>query len=143
MTNKKLLIVAAILMVGAACSSTDNGGAVNTPPPSSAAPASPSASTCPTPAASPSGTPTAVSATDALKFEPSAVSVKVGATVQWTVTGTSTHTVTAQAGEPCSFDSGNLDAGAKYALTFTAAGTYKYFCRIHGQSMSGTITVTQ
>jgi plastocyanin len=139
MTKTRFFAGAAILVFAVACSSSDNGGAVQTPPATTSASASP----CATPAAAATGTPVAVSATGDLKFEPPSVSVKVGGTVQWTVTGSASHTVTSQAGQTCSFDSGNLDTGAKYALTFTTAGTFKYFCKIHGQSMSGTVTVTQ
>jgi len=39
-------------------------------------------------------------------------------------------------------NSGFFAAGQSYSLTFTAPGTYSYYCIIHGPMMSGTITVT-
>lgn len=115
--------------VAVACSSTDNGGAVQTPP----------ASTSPTPTTT-SAQP-AVTTTDDLKFVPASLVVKAGTEVVWTIGGSITHTVTAQSG--ATFDSGNLLPGQKFKQTFSAPGTIKYFCKIHGQSMSGTITVIQ
>lgn len=38
-------------------------------------------------------------------------------------------------------NSGTIGPGGHYAHKFTAAGSYPYFCQIHGTSMSGTITV--
>lgn len=77
------------------------------------------------------------------RFEESALSVPVGATVVWRYDGTLPHTVTADNGE---FDSPTLDAeGETFSFTFTEAGVYAYHCRFHGgpggQGMSGTITV--
>lgn len=83
-------------------------------------------------------TSTAVAASDALKFSPSTLTVRVGQTVTWTNDGSINHTVT--------FDSGpafnqSLNTGATVRRTFTAAGTFAYHCSIHGQSMHGTIIV--
>ena len=38
-------------------------------------------------------------------------------------------------------NSGTIGPGGHYAHKFTAAGTYPYFCQVHGTSMSGSITV--
>ena len=78
-----------------------------------------------------------VSATDDLKFAPSASSAKVGDVVQFTNTGSTTHTVT--------FDSGpndsSLNGGDTYQVKVTAAGSYHYVCTIH-PGMEGTLTVS-
>jgi plastocyanin len=108
-----LLLVAA----GACSSSSTKSGATTTPAGSTSA---------------------AITASDALKFSPSTVTVSVGQTVTWTNGGSINHTVT--------FDSGpafsqSLNTGATVTRTFTAAGTFAYHCSIHGQSMHGTIIV--
>jgi plastocyanin len=77
-------------------------------------------------------------------FSPSNLTVSVGDTVQWVNNGNVVHTTTS--GTPSSnpgqlFDSGNLSRGETFSFRFTAPGSFQYFCRIHGISMSGTITV--
>ena len=71
-------------------------------------------------------------------FDPTSLTVSVDATVTWEWhSGGTTHNVT--------FDdntaSQNLSSGS-YSRTFTAPGTYNYHCTIHGQSMSGSVTVS-
>lgn len=82
-----------------------------------------------------------VSETDALKFEPGSLNVKVGDVIQWTNTGSSIHNVT--------FDnksvppSDTMNAGDKFELKFSKPGTYHYVCTFHvAAGMQGTITVT-
>ena len=76
-------------------------------------------------------------------FQPAKLTVKVGTTVHFVNTDTIDHTVTA---DDNSFDSGDLPAGKTYDFTFTKAGTYPFYCAIHGAAggvgMSGIITVT-
>jgi plastocyanin len=72
------------------------------------------------------------------QFAPATVTVAVGGTVTWTNDDGSKHTVTA---DNATFDSGTLNAGATFAHTFTAAGTYAYGCDFHG-NMRGTVIVT-
>ena len=43
---------------------------------------------------------------------------------------------------PAELDSGNMPTGRSYSHTFASAGTYNYFCAIHGAAtMSGSVTV--
>lgn len=70
-------------------------------------------------------------------YDPSERRIRAGDTVVWTHEGDVSHTVTFSGGGP---DSGTLRAGDGYELTFDEPGTYRYFCRFHGQ-MQGTITV--
>jgi plastocyanin len=43
---------------------------------------------------------------------------------------------------PASFGSATLDPGQTFSITFTAAGSYNYYCTIHSYAvMHGTITV--
>lgn len=73
-------------------------------------------------------------------FSPAQLTVSVGTTVIWTNNGFSAHTVTDNSGSV--FDSGILNRGSMFQFRFTNAGSFPYFCRVHGQVMSGTITVT-
>ena len=61
------------------------------------------------------------------------VSVKVGDTVRWTNDDGDAHTVTGGANRVAdgSFDAGNLDPGQVFSHTFTAPGTFPYFCGYH------------
>jgi plastocyanin len=127
-TFKVFAAIAVLSAAGVACSSSDNGGAIQTPPPS--------ASACPTPV----GSAVKVDANTSLKFVPQAITVKVCQPVTWKVVGSLPHTVTGQSGAV--FDSGQLNQDGTYTHSFSTAGTIKYFCKIHGASMSGTITVT-
>jgi plastocyanin len=87
-------------------------------------------------------------------FEPEVVHIRAGQTVEWRNTALITHTVTddkSVAADPddasipegaTPFNSGDLPAGQVYSHTFTAPGTYKYFCAIHeGHAMFGTVVV--
>jgi plastocyanin len=71
------------------------------------------------------------------KFEPQNITVRRGAVVKW-MDKEGSHTVTANDG---SFDSGGLTAGKSFSHKFPKAGTFKYHCSIHGEEMSGTVTV--
>jgi plastocyanin len=71
------------------------------------------------------------------QFVSSAVSVLVGGTVTWTWRGGNLHNVTFSGGGPTSA----TQTGGTFDRTFATAGTYTYSCTVHGQAMSGTITV--
>jgi len=76
-------------------------------------------------------------------YDPTPVTVKVGQTVTWTNASGTNHTVTADAGQSVNFKSQVIKDGENYVFSFSAAGTYQYFCSIHSKtSMSGTIVVT-
>jgi plastocyanin len=67
------------------------------------------------------------------KYVPATVSVKVGDAVTWDFKDTSLqHSVTA---DNASFDSCLLGAGAKFTVTFSQAGDFKYHCSIHAQML--------
>lgn len=76
-------------------------------------------------------------------FRDREISVPAGTTVVWTNTASGSHTVTADDG---SFSSGSLRPGDSFRFTFTAPGTYRYYCGFHGgengAGMSGVVTVT-
>jgi plastocyanin len=96
-----------------------------------------------------SGAEVGVSIVD-LSFEPASITVAEGDTVTWTVTKSvgAQHSVTSgkpgvsEAGK--AFDSGTeglKDEGQTFQHTFDVAGTYEYFCTVHGASMAGVVVV--
>ncbi len=74
---------------------------------------------------------------DQFKFTPAALTVPVGTTVTWTNKDDTVHTVTSNTK---AFGSEALDQGGTFSYTFTAPGTYAYFCKLHPR-MTGTVTV--
>lgn len=81
-------------------------------------------------------------------FTPANLSVSAGTTVTWKwscsndgygySSGCVTHTVTFDDGSGIA--SAPQDSGS-FTRTFSAAGTYKYHCAIHGSAMSGQVVV--
>jgi plastocyanin len=71
-------------------------------------------------------------------YSPASVSIAVGDTVTWSNNGQAQHSATANDG---SFDTGVFGPGGSRSETFTRAGTFSYFCTVHGQSQSGTVRV--
>lgn len=70
-------------------------------------------------------------------YQPAELMVEAGQTVIWTNRGFGPHTVTAAGGE---FDSGRLNAGESFKVTFTTPGVFAYACTIH-PSMHGKVSV--
>jgi amicyanin len=68
-------------------------------------------------------------------FSPATLTIAVGDVVTWTNADAVAHTATG-----AGFDSGLLDHGESYSVTFTAAGTYDYLCTPH-PTMTGRIIV--
>ena len=73
------------------------------------------------------------------RWTPNVVDIEVGETVTWNFAGTTLfHNVrgtTPSPGAPWGV------AGPTVAYTFTAVGTYKFFCELHAQPMRGTVRV--
>ena len=69
-------------------------------------------------------------------FGPQELKVKAGTTVTWTNEDDIPHTIVSLN----NFRSKALDSDDKFSFTFTAPGTYKYFCSLHPH-MTGTIVV--
>jgi len=70
-------------------------------------------------------------------FSPNPVNIPLGATLEWTNTDGTAHTVTADDG---SFGSGSLAKDARFSHTFDQPGPVAYHCSIHS-SMRGTVEV--
>lgn len=142
-------ILVAFIAFAAACSPSNTSA--TSPTVGSAATANSGAGAS-TPAAPASAS---VSMTDALRFEPAALTVRRGATVTWRNTSATMHTVTDDPGKAANkadaalpegaqpWDSGNINPGQTFQHTFDTPGTYKYFCTPHeAAGMLGTINVT-
>jgi plastocyanin len=72
------------------------------------------------------------------QFVPSTVTTETGKTVTWEWVGAEIHNVTWSAGTPA----GSPDQSTgTYSRTFATAGSFSYFCSIHPDLMTGTITV--
>ena len=74
------------------------------------------------------------------EFEPASKTVSVGASVSWQWTGTHQHNVTWVV---ASTNSATQTTGT-FMRTFATAGSYAYYCTIHGTAttgMHGTIVV--
>jgi plastocyanin len=72
-------------------------------------------------------------------FAPATITAKVGDVITFKNEDATAHTATVIDGGACTTP--NIESGNADGLTFTAAGTYKFHCRIH-QTMTGTITVS-
>ncbi len=72
-------------------------------------------------------------------YTPTAVTVAVGGSVTWVWTGNNAHGV--------SFDDPTISASTiqsvgTYSVRFAKAGTFSFFCTVHGRTVeSGTVTV--
>jgi plastocyanin len=86
-------------------------------------------------------------------FSPSSLTINDGERVTWTNTSGADHLVgrcdpascdgaSAGTGTDAGFTSGSVPTGASFSHTFHGAGTYTYFCAIHGYAaMHGVIIV--
>jgi plastocyanin len=69
-------------------------------------------------------------------FAPATLNVPAGTTVRWVNDGRNTHNVTPSTGS-ARRGSGNLKPGKSYVRTFEDAGTFAYYCTLHGTPTSG------
>jgi len=68
-------------------------------------------------------------------FTPPALDVAQGTTVRWINDGRNTHNVTPDRGK--AYGSPDLKPGRSYVHTFEDAGTFAYYCTLHGTPTSG------
>jgi plastocyanin len=75
-------------------------------------------------------------------YNPQNLTIQVGTTVIWRNVGDLPHTVSADDGL---FDSGIINSGSSFEITFTESGEFPYYCALHGGpgqvGMAGLITV--
>ncbi len=74
---------------------------------------------------------------DNFSFTPQTLTVRTGTKVTWTNKDDVPHTVTSTDKK---FKSGVLDTDDQFSFTFSAPGTYSYFCSVHPH-MTGKIVV--
>jgi len=127
------ILAGSVLVIATACG---GGGSTPKPAASTAASVPAAASVAVASCAAGPGTGQQVGIANRL-FTPATLTVSVGSTVTWTNADAATHSVTFDNGPDC----GNLATGASTTVTFSAAGSYPYHCKIH-PSMTGSITVS-
>ncbi len=79
-----------------------------------------------------------------LVFSPASITIHSGDQVQWTWSSSGHSTTSGSPGMPSGvWDSGILNQGASFTHTFNSAGTFPYYCTVHGGccGMVGTVTV--
>ncbi len=80
-------------------------------------------------------------------FNPSTTMIHVGQTVVWRNNDPVFHTTTSGScpGSVCSptpgWDSGMLSSGQTFSHMFSTAGTFTYYCKVHGAAMQGNVIV--
>jgi len=75
-------------------------------------------------------------------YSPTSKTVNRGTTVRFKWIGNRRHSVTKASGPGGSFSSATTKSdGVNFAKTFSKAGTYKMFCKVHPTEMRLTITV--
>ena len=72
------------------------------------------------------------------RFVPDTLTITAGDTVTWTNRDSAMHNVVFLTGLG---QTENFGLGQSSSLRFITVGTYKYLCALHGQSMSGSVTV--
>lgn len=145
-----VLAMTAVLIL-AACSTAGTSGTASVGPPEPAVTAPPASAPAATDAgasdpgagsglcaaSTEAGTVQAVMTGNA--FSPGTIQAKVGDVITWTNNDGVPHTATYRDDPTCSTE--RLGQGESGGLTFSAAGTYAFFCKIHAD-MTGTIEVT-
>ena len=75
-----------------------------------------------------------------ISYDPKSVEVPVGGSIVWTNKAFTNHTATSDDGQ--TFDTGEIKPNeSSRPVKFDKEGEFKYHCKIHGETMSGTIVV--
>lgn len=74
------------------------------------------------------------------RYNPPAITIRLGDTVTWKNLDTAPHTVSTKADAVVAFDSGTLGQNETFSHIFNLTGTYNYHCTFHPE-MVGTIVV--
>lgn len=85
-----------------------------------------------------------------IAYQPATLNIHVGQTVMWRNSEGSMipHTTTSGScsGGTCTangmWDSPQLNPGGTFSFSFASAGTFTYYCRVHGAAMQGRIVVS-
>ena len=154
---RKLLLPAVVALAALASGACNDSNNVTGPNPT-LTPTPPTGGSTPTatPPAGPTPTPP-VGATRTVDVGPggsmtfvdgqsssSTSTISVGDTIQWVwvsgIHSTTSGTCTTSCTEDGIWDSGQ-GSGMTFSHTFTQAGTFPYFCEVHGAMMQGTVIV--
>jgi plastocyanin len=132
-----------------ACGDDDDGDngdgtpattAASSPATTSSPGSSPTQATSPTTAASPTQSSGVTIRVEDNVFSPDARTVPAGTEVTWQWAGELPHSVEG------TFNGQEVKSAQQregtFKFTFASAGTFSYLCGVHGQAMSGTITVS-
>ena len=75
-----------------------------------------------------------------LSYDPRRLEIHVGDSVVWTNEARTAHTATSDDGKTFDTDEVKPEESSK-PVKFEKEGEFKYHCKIHGKSMSGTVIV--
>src|SRR4051812_35749033 len=76
-----------------------------------------------------------------LRYDPKKLEIHVGDSVVWTNESKTAHTATSD-DDGKTFDTGEVEPGtSSKPVKFGKEGEFKYHCKVHGKSMSGTVVV--
>jgi plastocyanin len=76
-----------------------------------------------------------------LSFDPKKLEIRVGDSVVWTNESKTAHTSTSD-DDGKTFDTGEVEPSkSSKPVKFEKEGEFKYHCKVHGKTMSGTIVV--
>ena len=79
--------------------------------------------------------------TKSLSFDPKKLEIHVGDSVVWTNESRTKHTATSD-DDGKTFDTEEIEPGkSSKPVKFEKEGEFKYHCKVHGKTMSGTIVV--
>lgn len=110
-------LLIALALASVACGGGGNGGARPDPCPAT----------------------TTIDTKDAVNFVPKCATVAAGSAVTWRNIDGIPHTVTFTSGGD--FDK-YFEKDQSVTRTMTTAGTFEYYCKVHGRVMSGKLVVT-
>jgi plastocyanin len=84
-----------------------------------------------------------VGAGNALTFSPSTVNIAAGGSVTWTWAAENTLAHNVMSGDsPAAFAASAIQTSGTYSVTFPTAGSFFYYCVVHGRNiMNGTVVV--
>ena len=76
-----------------------------------------------------------------ISYDPKSVEVPVGGSIVWTNKAFTNHTATSE-DDGKTFDTGEIKPNESSSpVKFDKEGEFKYHCKIHGKTMSGTVVV--
>lgn len=135
-------VVLSVVLAVAACTSAATPPAPTAAPPTAAVPSA----AAPTAAANvcaevTDGSPATVEASaEGFTFIPATIRAKVGDIITWTNADAVGHGVALDDGSCRTRSAGR---GQTFSLTFMEAGEYRFHCTVHGNSMAGTLEITE